>query len=212
MKDMPGFTTENGVAGLTLREIPYTGRAYIRIWSSCQCAALLAECVDFCRVVGAKHIYAAGDPALETYPLHATIVQMQCSRESIGETDAALWPVQADTAGQWKEIYNEKAASVPNAAWMSDADCKEMLRSGDGYFIHQGDTLLGIGRVEGDTVKWVASCMPGAGIDVVKALCHCIHTDTVKLEVAWENERAVRLYSALGFVPVTELSRWYCVL
>ena len=31
MKDIPAFTTENGIASLILREIPYREEAYIRI-------------------------------------------------------------------------------------------------------------------------------------------------------------------------------------
>jgi len=35
---------------------------------------------------------------------------------------------------------------------------------------------------------------------------------TMELEVASTNERAIRLYERLGFVKTAELSRWYQVL
>ena len=34
MKDFPVFTTENGVASLILKEIPYRGEAYIHLRDS----------------------------------------------------------------------------------------------------------------------------------------------------------------------------------
>lgn len=211
MKDIPMFTTENGVASLTLREIPYTARAYIRIRSSQTPAALLSECADFCRAVGAEEIFATGDPAVEKFPFHTAILRLRCARDMLGDTDAALWPIQENTLPAWKEIYNRKAVKVPNAAWMTDADCREMLRAGDGYFVHRGDTLLGIGRAAGEEIRWVASCMPGAGADVVRALAHAITADTVTLEVASTNEKAMGLYGSLGFLPTAELSRWHRV-
>ena len=50
---------------------------------------------------------------------------------------------------------------------------------------------------------------PGAGADVVRALAHGLSEDTVTIEVASTNEKALKLYERLGFVPVAELSRWY---
>jgi hypothetical protein len=61
MQDFPMFTTEYGVASLFLREIPYRGRAHIKIQSSQDPEKLLEECVSFCRVCGAEWIDAAGD-------------------------------------------------------------------------------------------------------------------------------------------------------
>lgn len=211
MKDMPVFTTENGAAALTLREIPYTGRAYIRIWDSAAVEALLEECVDFCKVVGAREIYAAGSDKLESYPLFARIVTMRCDRQSLMDTDAALWPVQQQNLSQWKEIYNAKAQKIPGAAWLADADCARMLAEGGGYFVHRDGKLLGIGRVLEDKLLWVASCAPGAGKDVVCALAHACTGDTLVMDVAMENTKAVALYTSLGFVGVMTKEQWYRV-
>lgn len=209
MKDMPVFTTENGAASLVLREIPYTGRAYVHIRSSQTPAILLKECMEFCSAVGAEEIFASGDPAVEEYPFHTAILRMTCPKDTLEDTDAALWPVQESTLSQWKEIYNRKASKLPNAAWMTDADCAQMLRDGDGYFIHRGDTLLGIGRASGGEIRWVAACERGGGAEVVKALAHAVADDTVMLEVASTNEKAVNLYRGLGFVTMAEVSRWH---
>ena len=86
-----------------------------------------------------------------------------------------------------------------------------MLEDGTGYFVHRGRMLLGIGKVSGGEIQWVASTVPGAGRDVVCALAHAAWADTLELTVASENKKAVRLYENLGFVKAQEISRWYNV-
>lgn len=212
MKDIPVFTTENGAASLFLREIPYRRRAHIKIQSSEDPLALLEECISFCKMCGAEWIDAAGDPALEKFPLITALVIMQRDREGIAEPDAALFPVTEETLSRWLEIYNDRMKDIPNAAYMSHKDGKDLLQSGDGYFVHRNGELLGIGKAKGDYLDTVISVVPGAGRTVVQALCSLLTEDTVRLMVADANLRAVRLYERMGFVKVKEVSRWYRVL
>ena len=209
MKNFPFFTTEYGVAALTLREVPYQGKAYIKILDTQEPELLLKECADFCRAVGADEIFASGHNALETYSLHTALWHMRCAAESIGETDAALWPVQEETVSQFRSIYNEKAKKLPNSVWMDKAEEKAMLKEGDGYFVHRNGKLLGIGRVKGEEIRFVASVQPGAGADVVRALTHAVTGESIVLEVASTNQKALDLYTRLGFIKTAELSRWY---
>ena len=209
MKDLPVFTTENGVATLILKEIPYQETAYIILRDSLEPRALAKECADFCRACRAERIYATGHGCLEENPFYTAMWEMRCQRESIPDTDAALWPVQEETLATWQEIYNNKVKKVPNGAWLTRGDAQEMLKKGDGYFIHRGASLLGIGRASADRIDWVASLAPGGGADVVKALAHGVTEDTVALTVASANQKAVRLYEGLGFLRVSEISRWY---
>lgn len=212
MRDIPMLQTPYGTAGLVLREIPYQQDAYVRIQCVTDPSGLIGECVDFCRAAGAEHVFATGHSCLESYPLSTVILSMTCDKETIGETDAALWPVQENTAKAFQQIYNEKIVHVPNGAWMDHKDVEEMLARGDGYFVHRGETLLGIGRVYDGSILWVAAVTKGAGADVVKALAGAVHTDTVKLDVASVNEKAKSLYERLGFVAVAEKSRWYQIV
>lgn len=212
MKDFPVFTTQYGVASLVLKEVPYRQEAYIVIRSSEEPEELLKECVSFCRMCGAEAVYATGHEHLEHYPLYTVLLEMQCARDQLPDTDTALFPVQEKTMDTWRRIYNEKVTRVPNGAWMTEKNMKEMLQKGEGYFVHRGDTLLGIGKVSGSCIEWVASVQPGAGRDVVAALAHAITEDTVILTVANNNTKAVHLYDSLGFLPVREVSRWYRVL
>lgn len=209
MKDLPVFTTEHGVASLILKEIPYQETAYIILRDSLEPLALARECGDFCRVCGAERIYVAGHSDLEVYPVYTAIWEMTCLRENIPDTDAALWPVQEQMLSDWQTIYNKKVTRVPNGAWMTQADAEKMLQKGDGYFVHRGETLLGIGRASADRIDWVASVTPGAGSDVVKALAHAVTEDRISLTVASENQKAVQLYERLGFLRTAETCRWY---
>jgi GNAT superfamily N-acetyltransferase len=207
MKDLPMFTTEYGIASLILREVPYQQTAYIRLQSSDEPQKLLDECVKFCRMVGAEKILVKETEDID-YPFYTAIWRMTCPKDSLADTDAALWPVQEETVDAFKKIYNEKVSHVPNAAWMDAADEKQMLKDGEGYFVHRGKTLLGIGRVLGGEIRFLASVQPSAGVDVVKALAHAATEDTITIEVASANEKAVKLYENLGFIKIAELSRW----
>lgn len=212
MKDIPVFTTEHGAASLFLREIPYRKRAHIKLQATQEPEKLLEECISFCRACGAEWCDAAGNDCLKKYPLITAIVAMQCEKAAIPETDVCLFPVTENTVSKWLDIYNERMADVPNAAFMDSADGRELLKSGDGYFVHRNGDLLGIGKAAGDFIDTVISVKPGAGETVARALASVLTEDTVRLWVASANTRAVRLYERMGFVPVKELSRWYRVL
>ena len=138
MKDIPVFTTEFGAASLVLRQVPYRGIAYIRLQATMEPERLLAECVDFCRAVGAERVYATGHSALERYPFHTAIWKMIRSLDAMMSTDAVLRPVEESTLELWRGIYNAGMSNVPNSAWLNQNDGKEMLREGDGYFVYRG--------------------------------------------------------------------------
>lgn len=212
MRDFPIFTTENGVGSITLKEVPYKGIAYIKIQSSQQPEAFLQECVDFCKMTGAEKIYASGHEMLEKYPLHNSIWQMSILRENLPESDAALFPVTEKTAEQWRMIYNEKMRPIDNSASMTRQDMEDLVKLGGGYFIHRGEELLGIGISRGETIESIIAVKPGAGREVMLALCGSLSSERVVLEVASTNEKAIRLYEYLGFLKTAEISRWYDVL
>ncbi len=209
MKDIPMFTTEHGVASLSLQGIPAWGVAYVKIVSSLEPEKLLRECVDFCRACGAEAVYASGDACLETYPCTSVLVRMQRPLEGVGQTDAALFPMTAETTNKWRQIYNDRMVSVPNARYMTQADEKRYLQDGDCYFVHRKGELLGIGKVSGGSIHVLASVQPGAGKKIVFALATAVCDDTISLTVAQENSKAVALYSQLGFMSVEEIERWY---
>ena len=207
MRDIPMFTTENGIASLILSQIPYQKKAYIRIQSTLQPDAFLEECYGFCRAAGAEEIYATG-VSFSRKP-DSVIIKMQAPTSGIGDTDALLMLLTDITLDEWVRIYNEKVVSLPNAAYMTGQMAQELLQNGGGYWIHREGSPLGIGKISGSNIDWIGSIVPGAGADILKALCHGIFEDTVTLEVSSANQKALKLYESLGFVPVSQVDSWY---
>ena len=209
MRDFPIFTTENGAASLVLREIPYRGVAYITLQDTQNPKELLAECVAFCKMAGAEKIYATGHCWLERYPVYSSVIKMQCSREGLEESNAALFPVTEKTVEDWRSLYNERMQDVPSAATMTRMEASELLKKGGAYFIHRDGKLLGIGIARENKIEAIASTEPGAGETVLLSLCSALLSENVVLEVASNNEPAIRLYERMGFLKTELLRTWY---
>ena len=209
MRDFPVFTTENGVGSLVLREIPYRGAAYITIRDTSFPNEFLHECVEFCRTVGAERVYASGHEILKEYPFYTAVIRMSGNISAIPETDACLFPVTERTLSHWREIYNDKMENVDNASYMNESAAQEMLKCGNGYFVHADRELLGIGIAGNDRIDCIAAVKPGSGRTLVSALAHGLLLEHITLEVASTNPKAISLYESLGFIQTGEISRWF---
>lgn len=213
MKDIPVFTTDDGVSSLVLKEIPYKGVAFIRV-QDVQPGCLdnhLSECIGFCRAAGAERVLASGNPALEQYPLDSIVYQMTLAGP-FPATQDRLWPVTEETVGRWRELYNKGMGPVDNHATLSFFDEKNILSSAGAYFVHAEEKLLGIGWMEGNSLLALVSAQPGMGERTARALLSTVTEDRVTLEVVSKNHRAIRLYERMGFIKSAELRRWYRVL
>ncbi len=209
MKNIPVFTTENGVASLILQEIPYRQEAYVHIRSTAAPEAFFRECVDFCKMAGAEKIYLTGHPLLETsYSFHTSVLRLRRALPENRES-GCLFPVQRETLEKFREIYNRRMAKVDNAATLTLSGAEDLLKRGDGYFVHDGKTLLGIGIASGGSIDCVIAEVRGAGQRVMEVLFHALSEDSVELEAASTNAPAMALYERMGFVCVEEISRWY---
>lgn len=211
MKDFPVFPTSHGAASLTLKEIPYRREAYIKIQSTQEPELLLEECIGFCTACGAERIYASGHDFLEQFPLHTSVYQMKGCLFLSEEEIPSMFPVTEATVSKWREIYNQKMQRVDNASTLETRDESEILRSGGAYFVRRSGELLGIGWLVVDKLAALAAVKPGAGEMVCKAMQSLIPQQTITLEVASTNQKAIRLYERLGFLKTEELSRWYRV-
>lgn len=210
MQNIPLFTTDTGVSSLILKEIPYKKVAFIRL-GDIQPGGLeshLAECAQFCAMAGAERILASGGEALEKYPLHSVVYRMTMPlpRE---EPEAALWPVTERTVTQWRELYNRGMDGIDNHATLTAREEQSILQSGGAYFVHRGETLLGLGWVQGNELTALIATRPGMGETVARALLSVMTGDHVTLEVVSTNTPAIRLYERMGFVKTGEVSRWY---
>ena len=211
MKNFPVFPTSHGAASLTLKEIPYRREAYIKIQSTQEPELLLEECIGFCTACGAERIYASGHDFLEQFPLHTSVYQMKGCLFLSEEESPSMFPVTEATVSKWREIYNDKMQRVDNASTLEARDESEILRSGGAYFVHRSGELLGIGWLVEDKLAAMAAVKPGAGEMVCKAMQSLIPQQTITLEVATTNQKAIRLYERQGFLKTEELSRWYRV-
>ena len=213
MKDIPMFTTEYGLASLVLKEVPYRQLAYIRVLTvqPGHLAELIAECVSFCRMVGAEVVCAAGHDDLEKWPVYTSVIEMRGDARVDWAKVENLFPVTEQTVARWREIYNERMRGVDNAATLEARDEKRIVESGGAYFVHRQGQLLGIGWLEDGKLLAVAASVPGAGERVMHTLMSLDEGGRICLEVASTNERAIRLYERLGFIKTREITRWHRV-
>lgn len=206
MRDIPLFTTENGVATLFLKNVPITKSAYIKVQDTLNPEAFVKECCDFCKAVGADEIYCNlafyGDDCLR-------IISMARSKAGIPETAAQLIPVQERTMELWREIYNRKMKNISNASQIMQAESGKYLKTGGCYFVEKNGLQIGIGMLKDNRIEALASVSKGAGKDVLLALCNGLQTETIELSVAEENEKAIELYKAIGFAFKEVLETWY---
>lgn len=211
MKDFPVFTTDYGVSSLILREIHYRREAYIHIQDvqPDQLAEHLHECVSFCRMAGAEHIYAGGHALLNAYPVHTAVYEMHGTAWVDPDKLESLFPVTEKTVSRWRSVLNERLQKVDNAATLTAADEKKILESGGAYFVHHDGELLGVGWMEDAKLLMVAGVKPGAGERIMHTLMSLVEGADMTIEVASTNVRALRLYEKLGFLRTRELLRWY---
>lgn len=210
MRDIPIFTTEYGVASLILKEIPYKKIAYIRLRTIVPGfqKELLEECAVFCRMAGAERIFAAAEEPLDL-PLAVSVWKMQGQCCPDAELTASLFPVTEETAAQWRRLYNEAMAPVDNAATLESRDETRIARSSGTYFVHDAGKLLGIGWVEDNQLLAIASVEKGQGKRILHTLMTLLQGQTMTLEVASTNIKAICLYEGMGFLKTGEVSRWY---
>ena len=106
MKDFPCFATDDGVASLILKEIPYRQEAIsaFRTYSRGGSRPFLQECVSFCRMAGAEKIYAQGHEELSQYPLHAAVYEMRGKAWVDTKLLENIFPVTEATAETWRKL------------------------------------------------------------------------------------------------------------
>lgn len=199
MKDFPCFATDDGVASLILKEIPYRQEAYIRFQD-----VQPGRFAPFCRSAfpsphgGSGEDICSGHEELSQYPLHAAVYEMRGKAWVDTKLLENIFPVTEATAETWRKLCNERMRGVDCAATQTAGDEKEILESGGAYFVHSAGELLGIGWMKDTELLAVCSVKPGAGERVMHTLMSLVEGAGMTLEVASTNAKATRLYEKLG--------------
>ncbi len=207
MKDIPAFTTENGVVSLVLRELPYSKRAYVSVISANDMKAMTEDVIGFCKALDAQELYGYADLFAGGYPLAETVFLMEGTKQAV--QTAQLQAVQEENLLRFCELYNSKMKHLKTACYMTAEEALRLVREKKAYFVQENGHTIGFGVLEENKIRSLASTAPGAGEKVIYALGSLIPGDKIFLEAAQSNEKAMRLYERLGFVCVKTLDRWY---
>ena len=215
MKNIPMFTSSYGVATLILREIGWSGHAYVlvrSVWNG-QAAQLLEECRGFCRAVGAEEIYACWDtnelPADHAYDMIAMI------RPKAGLPEPArpveLEQITPETAEDYLRIYNQCFRQVPSAASYDRKSLEPLYGEDLAWLARVDGVFAGVAEISKEGLEGIAvlPAFRGLGRDLALSVLPMVPSTTLRLKVASTNDRAMALYDRLGFVPEKLERRWY---
>lgn len=207
MKDIPAFTTENGIASLVLRDIPYSKRAYVSIVSSDNIDTLMEDVIRFCKALDTQELLGYGEIFAGRYPLEETVLLMEGPKVNVDTV--VLKPVCEEDAKQFCALYNEKMKHLKTVCLMTLKEANRLICGKQAYFILENDCRIGFGVVTENEIRALAAMTPGTGKKVVCALGRLISGDRIRLEVAGSNTKALQLYDGLGFKCVKVMERWY---
>lgn len=214
MQNIPIFTAANGLATLILREIPFSGRAYVMfrsVWKDP--AALAAECASFCRMAGAGEVYVSHD--CKELPLaHAyDMVELRCEKEALPAlTDPVeLLPLTAERAEEWLEVYNRSFAPIPGAAAYDRREMTRLMKDKTAFWVERDGSCAAIVEEKPDGLAAIAVLPRYRGLGTATALTalHRAQAQVLTVRTASTNERALAMYDRLGFQTKEIVSRWW---
>lgn len=213
MNNIPVFLSQGGTATLILREIPFSGRAYILLRTVEKPDLLIRECLDFCRGCGAAACFFTGSEFLVRYPHAYDILRLSldCSDLPPGPL-CPLVPVGPGNDSLYLSVYNRCFAHVSGAAAYDQKQLQRIYRERQQAFLaFEGQTAWGIGEIHGNVLAAIG-LLPeyrGRGEILARSLLSRCPGPAVTLTVASDNQRALGLYEKLGFHVAGLESRWY---
>ena len=214
MKNIPMFTSPYGVATLILREIPWSGSAYVlvrSVWND-QTASLLEECRGFCRAVGAKEIFAAYDAEeLPAKPAYDMIRMMRPKAGLPAGEKLELEPLTRENSAVYLEIYNRCFVKVPSAASYDQTSLEPLYDEDLAWLAKVNGNYAGIAEISKAGLEGIAvlPAYRGLGRDLALAVLQMVPSPVLHLKVASTNTRAIALYQRLGFTAECVEKRWF---
>ena len=216
MKDIPMFTGTHGLASLVLKEIAVSGRAYVvvrAIWNG-QTEAFLQECLSFCCAVGAEQVYASyGSEALPA--AHAyDMIAMELEKEKLPTGDPVeLEPLTPENGQAFLDIYNTCFREMAGASTYGKEDLNRLFDTDCAFLAKKEGKYAGIAEISETGLESIAVLpeFKGLGYHIALTVLPMVPRKTVRLKVASTNEKALALYTRLGFTRRETVSRWYCL-
>lgn len=216
MNNIPMFLSQGGTAALVLREIPYSGKAYVLLQTVIpdRLPAMVGECKAFCRTCGAEQVFVSWKDGTLELPHAHDILNMRIQKENLPQgKPVKLQPICEANDSIYVNIYNRCFGQVSNAAFY---DRKQIQRI---YLLHQQAFLalteegapFGIGELHENELAAIG-VLPeyrGRGYDLALSLLNRCPGPELTLTVASDNAPALRLYEKLEFRVAGVASRWY---
>lgn len=213
MKDIPIFTGEHGVATLILREIPHRKQAYVMLRTVWQLDSFLAECRSFCRMAGAESIYVTGGMDLSHLPFVHAMERWTCRRADLPPLSepVELLPLSEENREDYRRLYNELFAQVPNAASCTMQEAERIQREEQAALAMVNGTIAGLVQWTANRLEaiGVAPTYRGLGYRLALTVLQQMTGETIELQVSSANTAALKLYARLGFHRAETLSQWY---
>jgi len=215
VQNIPIFTAANGLATLVLREIPYSGRAYVMlrsVWNDAV-TALVQECASFCRMAGAETVYVSQDCKDLPFPHAYDMVELQCRREDLpGQTEPVeLAPLTADRAEEWCSVYNRCFLPIAGAAAYDHRERNRLLKDNTAFLVIKDGVCAAIVETKPDGLAAIG-VLPeyrGMGTAVALAALQKVQSPLLTVRTASTNQRALAMYEKLGFRKKQIVSRWW---
>lgn len=217
MKNIPLFTSAYGAATLILKELSWSGNAYVlvrSVWQG-QIEALLAECRDFCRAVGAENIFAVDHgsgcdlPGTPDYEM----ITMACAKDRLPPPrhPVELEPLTEENSDAYLSIYNECFRQVPSAASYNKKSLISLYGEDLAWLARVGDTYAAVAELSKTGLEGIAvlPAYRGLGFDLAAQVLQMVPRLRPELRVASTNVRALALYQRLGFSEIGERKPWY---
>lgn len=216
MNNIPMFLSQGGTASLVLREIPYSGKAYVLLQTVIpdRLPMMIEECCGFCKTCGAQQIFFSWKDGSLPLPKDHDILNLTVQKSALPlGTPVSLQPICEANDSIYISIYNKCFSNVSNAAFY---DRKQIQRI---YLLHQqayialteAGTPFGIGELHENELAAIG-VLPeyrGQGFDLALSLMERCPGPEITLTVASDNTAALRLYEKLGFHVSGIASSWY---
>lgn len=221
MNNIPVYFSTGGTATLILREVSFTGTAYVVVRTVFPGALpdLIEDCGNFCRECGAKacFISMAEGNEIDQLPHSYDIYSMKGSKSLFPSTPAPfhLEPITEHNDKIYLDLYNRCFKGVTHALTYDYGQLQRIHRTGQKAFIAYNKTgcPCGMGELHDNELAAVG-LLPeyrGEGLSLpltLQLLSHC-PGDTITLTVVSDNDAAIALYENLSFRITAIESRWY---